>query len=164
MMRSQISNRFVITYLFLVAVYCMAASSGVAQNSSEGQGPATLTIKSSVDGGPWSNVGAVYPLKGQKVVLKIEAVPGAVTRWYQIFPDLSKRYKNANFPWEKDPYKWIGLAKIDYSRKELTQFRGKWEIEPFEPSNVAPSQGNGGFLSRLVTSLPSLNTISGDSY
>jgi hypothetical protein len=44
-------------------------------------------------------------------------------------------YKNANFPWEKDPYKWIGLAKIDYQRKELTKFRYLWQINPFDDEN-----------------------------
>ncbi|MHC4657257.1 MAG: hypothetical protein ACYS91_19900 [Planctomycetota bacterium] len=38
-------------------------------------------------------------------------------------------------PWEKDAYKWIGLAKIDYQRKELTGFQGRWQIEPFGKEN-----------------------------
>jgi hypothetical protein len=38
-------------------------------------------------------------------------------------------------PWEKDAYKWIGLAKIDYQRKELTEIQGRWQIEPFDNEN-----------------------------
>ncbi|KHD07841.1 hypothetical protein PN36_24890 [Candidatus Thiomargarita nelsonii] len=43
-----------------------------------------------------------------------------------------KVYKNANHPWEKNPYQWVGFGKIDYERKELTQFRGQWQIQPFK--------------------------------
>lgn len=95
----------------------------------------TLLIQSSVNGGPFVKSTAVYPLKGQKVVLKVDKISGGKIRWYQIIPDTSKIYKNANFPWDKDPYKWVGFAKIDYYRKELTGFRGRWQIEPFDKEN-----------------------------
>ena len=75
------------------------------------QSPATLVIKSRIDAGPWTAASAIYPLKGQKVTLRISPVPGGKVKWYQIVPDTSKMYKNCNFPWEKGPYKWIGLAK-----------------------------------------------------
>jgi hypothetical protein len=75
---------------------------------------------------------AIYPLKGQKIVLKVDEVPKGQIRWYQIIPDTSKIYKNANFPWEKNPYQWVGFAKIDHSRKELSRFRGHWQIQPFD--------------------------------
>jgi hypothetical protein len=95
----------------------------------------TLLIQSSVNGGPWVKSTAIYPLKGQKVVLKVDRIPGGEIRWHQIIPDTSKIYKNANFPWDKDPYKWVGFAKIDYHRKELTGFRGRWQIEPVDREN-----------------------------
>jgi len=95
----------------------------------------TLLIQSSVNGGPWVKSTAVYPLKGQKVVLKVDRISGGEIRWHQIIPDTSKIYKNANFPWDKDPYKWVGFAKIDYHRKELTGFRGRWQIEPVDREN-----------------------------
>ncbi len=95
------------------------------------QSPATLTIKSRIDASPWTSDSAIYPIKGQKVTLKIDAIPSGTARWHQIIPDTSKMYKNCNFPWEKDPYKWVGMAKIDYSRKELVAWRGHWEIGPF---------------------------------
>jgi hypothetical protein len=92
----------------------------------------TIQIQSSIDSGPWVKGTAIYPLKGQKIVLKVDRAPEANIRWYQIVPDISKIYKNANFPWEKDPYKWVGLAKIDYHRKELTEFRDLRQIKPFD--------------------------------
>ena len=95
----------------------------------------TLLIQSSINGGRWVKSTAIYPLKGRKVVLKVDKIPGGEIRWHQIIPDTSKIYKNANLPWEKDAYKWVGLAKIDYYRKELTGFRGRWQIEPFDKEN-----------------------------
>ncbi len=95
----------------------------------------TLLIQSSINDGPWVKSAAIYPLKGRKVVLKVDKIPGGKIRWHQIIPDTSKIYKNANLPWEKDAYKWVGLAKIDYYRKELTGFRGRWKIEPFGKEN-----------------------------
>ncbi len=41
-------------------------------------------------------------------------------------------YKNANHPWEADPYQWVGLAKIRYDRQELERLRGRWEFELFQ--------------------------------
>jgi len=95
----------------------------------------TLQIQSSVNGGPWVKSAAIYPLKGQKVTLKVEKISGGEIRWHQIIPDTSKIYKNANLPWEKDAYKWVGLAKIDYQRKELAGFQGRWQIELFDNEN-----------------------------
>ena len=92
----------------------------------------TLMIQSSINGGPWVKSTAIYPLKEQKIALKVDNISGGKIRWYQIIPDTSKIYKNANMPWEKDAYKWIGLARIDYQRKELTGFQGRWRIEPFD--------------------------------
>jgi hypothetical protein len=95
----------------------------------------TLLIQSRINGGPWVKSTAIYPLKGQKVALKVDKISGGTIRWHQIIPDTSKIYKNANLPWEKDAYKWIGLARIDYQRKELTGFQGRWQIEPFDNEN-----------------------------
>jgi hypothetical protein len=95
----------------------------------------TLQIQSSINGSPWVKSTAIYPLKGQKVALKVDKISGGRIRWHQIIPDTSKIYKNANMPWEKDAYKWIGFARIDYQRKELTGFQGRWQIEPFDNDN-----------------------------
>jgi hypothetical protein len=78
----------------------------------------------------WKSDTAVYPLKGETVSLRVAQQPGAEPRWYQIFPDLDQMYKNANHPWEDDPYAWVGLDSIDYLRVERTDLRGQWEVEP----------------------------------
>jgi len=93
---------------------------------------ATLGIESSVGGGVWARKGAIYPLKGQRVLLRVKEVEGGGVRWYRITPDISQIYNNANLPWEKDAYKWKGFDKIEYSIDELTQFRGHWVISPFD--------------------------------
>jgi hypothetical protein len=95
-------------------------------------GPATLRIQSQVENRKWSEKRAIYPLKGQRITLKVDEVPGGKIRWLRIQPDLSTTYKNANHPHEKNPYKWVGFGKIRYLKKELTRYRGKWEIQPFE--------------------------------
>lgn len=89
-----------------------------------------VTIHSKIDNEPWQSKKAIYPLKGQKVLLKVKVPNGKSIRWYQIVPDISQLYKNANYPWDRNPYKWIGFAKIKYHRYELEKFRDKWEIRP----------------------------------
>ncbi len=108
-------------YLFAFLLLFMANSSIAA-----------VVIQSRVDDGAWKKATAIYPLKGQKITLKVAKVSSATIRWYQIFPDISKMYKNANHPWEKNPYQWVGFGKIDYERKELIPFRNQWKIQPFE--------------------------------
>ncbi len=95
-------------------------------------GPPTLTIEHRVAGGAWSRDSAAYPLAGQEVTLRVAQQPGAEPRWYQIFPDLDQMYNNANFPWEDDPYQWVGLDRIDYVRVERADLRGQWEVKPLE--------------------------------
>ncbi len=102
----------------------------------------SIAIKSSVDRGPWKTSAAIYPLKGQSVRLGIDEVPGAGVRWYQIIPDISQVYQNCNFPWEPNAYKWIGLAKIKYLRKEIKGSRDRWEIDLFRNGASRP-EGNG---------------------
>jgi len=54
----------------------------------------------------------------------------------------------------------VGFAKIKYDRKELTSYRGYWEIEPFAPStqDARRQQGRGHPLQagwpRVIASLP----------
>jgi len=93
---------------------------------------ASLIIQSRIDDGAWTKATAIYPLKNQTVTLKVDKQSNATIRWYQIFPDISKIYKNANHPWEENAYQWVGFGKIDYSREELTAFQGQWQIQPFE--------------------------------
>ncbi|MHC4215337.1 MAG: hypothetical protein ACYSWP_18400 [Planctomycetota bacterium] len=50
----------------------------------------TIVIRSSVDGGPWRAVKAIYPLKGQRIGLKVDQTAGTSIRWFRICPDTSK--------------------------------------------------------------------------
>ncbi len=93
---------------------------------------AGVIIHSRVADGQWRTDTAIYPLKGQRVMLKAEGRPQGMTRWYQIVPDISKFYKNAGFPWESNAYQWTGFDKIDYHCEELSRFQGQREICPFE--------------------------------
>jgi hypothetical protein len=112
---------FLKNYLYTIIFFFMVNSSYAA-----------VVIQSRIDNGAWKKRQAIYPIAGQQISLKTTKVSNATIRWYQIIPDISKIYKNANHPWEPNPYKWAGFGKIDYKRKELSQFRGQWQIRPFE--------------------------------
>jgi hypothetical protein len=90
----------------------------------------SLSIQTRIDDGSWSSKFAVYPQKGQSVALRVNR-GGDKIRWYMIFADLTRNYKNANHPWEDNPYKWVGFEPIQYHRIELEQFNDQREIQPF---------------------------------
>lgn len=96
---------------------------------------AAIRIQSRINNGLWVERDAIYPLKGDDIRLRVKETKGATIKWYSIIPDTSRIYKNANHPWEEEPYKWIGLAKIEYQKRELTQLRNQWEIDPFAEEN-----------------------------
>lgn len=108
---------------------------------------ANVVIKSKIEGSAWQCAKAIYPLKGRKVFLKVDVQGGQSIRWYQIIPDISRLYKNANYPWDKNPYRWTGFAKIKYHRYELKQFRNQWEISPafFEFPDPGYKRDTGSF-------------------
>jgi len=112
-------------YYYLFAILLIFTTSSVTAG----------VIQSRIDDGTWKSANAISPLKGQEITLKVANVPGATIRWYQIFPDLSKFYHNANHFLDENPYQWIGFDKIAYERKEIIPFRDQWEIQPFAPSN-----------------------------
>jgi len=95
-------------------------------------GPPTLTMEVRVADGAWTAELAAYPLAGQEVALRVAEQPGAEPRWYQIFPKLDEMYKNANHPWEDDPYQWVDLDDIDYVRVERSDLRGQWQVKPLD--------------------------------
>ncbi len=104
-----------------------------------------LVIQSRLETGAWSTARAVYPIRGEKIVLRVEPLPGYSIRWYRIRPDLAPLYKNANHPWEKDAYHWVGWARIGYRRDELQALRGSWTVEPFDgKGDIMPSGADGG--------------------
>ncbi|MBQ4878750.1 hypothetical protein J8M21_16150 [Pseudoalteromonas luteoviolacea] len=76
----------------------------------------------------WQNRNAVMLPSGDVVDLRVEAPEGAQIKWFQIIPDTSQYYKNANHPWEPKPYQWSGFGKIHYQKKHLEQFDDKQHI------------------------------------
>jgi len=68
---------------------------------------------------------SVYVLEGKEVKLKFSVKNAKSIKWYQIIPNISKFYKNANFPWDPKPYQWRGFAKIEYERVEIKEFEDK---------------------------------------
>jgi len=82
-----------------------------------------------VDNGKFLSKTSVYLEPTQKLTLKFDVKNTKNIKWYQIIPDTSKFYKNANYPWEKkEPYKWCGYGKIDYKRVEIKAFENKKEV------------------------------------
>lgn len=124
---------------------------------------AAVVIQSRIDNGAWKKATAIYPLKGQTITLKVAKVSGATVRWYQIIPDISQMYKNANFPWDKNPYKWVGFGKIDYERKELTHFRNQWQIKPFEKTDLSKNKAVGYFTNLFPSPKSTSKMISSNS-
>jgi hypothetical protein len=58
---------------------------------------------------------------------------GLSVRWIQIVPETARYYKNANHPWEVDPYKWVGYGQIEYRAAEIEGWRGRTEVEVNAP-------------------------------
>jgi hypothetical protein len=87
-----------------------------------------LSVEASIDDGPWAPVVAVDLKQGQSLKLRVD-VEGDVS-WHAIVPDVSQAYKNAQMPWDPEPYKWIGFAEISYEEHELRAVRGQREVEP----------------------------------
>jgi len=85
-------------------------------------------ISHKVDNKSFKQGSSVYLTPSQKLSLKFDVKNAKTIRWYQIIPDTSKFYKNANHPWEKNPYKWIGFGKIEYQKVEIKSFRDKKEL------------------------------------
>ena len=133
-----LSVRFFLGLLCCLA--CEPARAQAVESESEAASSGTkasLSIESSVGDGPWRKTKGLSIGEGERIRLRVpHKGEGASVAWYLVFPDLSKTYKNANHPWEPDPYKWVGYADIDYYRIELEQFRGQWTIAPFGGQNA----------------------------
>ena len=85
-------------------------------------------ISYSLDGREFKHSHSVYLLAEQNLTLKFKVSDAESIRWYQIIPDTSKFYKNANYPWEENAYKWSGYGKIDYQRVEVEAFKNRREV------------------------------------
>ena len=77
----------------------------------------------------WDDKKSVYLNKGQTVQLRLNIDNYKSIKWFQIIPDTSQYYKNANFPWEKGAYKWNGFGKINYKKVELKSLHNKLEVD-----------------------------------
>jgi len=86
-------------------------------------------ISYKVDNGSFNYKHAVYLTPSQELTLKFDVKNTKSIRWYQIIPDTSKFYKNANHPWEKNPYKWVGFGKIEYKKVEIDAFKNRREVK-----------------------------------
>jgi hypothetical protein len=73
--------------------------------------------------------GAIHAITGTPMRLRVVGGSGTGMRWWQIVPDTAQYYKNANHPWEPRAYQWVGFGRIEYRRVELTQWRGRSEVE-----------------------------------
>lgn len=82
-----------------------------------------------VDNGGLKKNHSVYLTPSQKLTLKFDVKNAKSIKWYQIIPDTSKFYKNANHPWEKNPYQWSDYGKIDYKRVEIKSFVNQKEVK-----------------------------------
>ena len=86
-------------------------------------------ISYKLDNQAYKKAHKVYLLPTQRLKLKFNVKDAKSIKWYQIIPDTSKFYKNANQPWEKNAYKWVGYGKIDYKKVEIKAFENKKEVE-----------------------------------
>ena len=108
--------------IFFGAVIVSAAAQEVTRDPWEGlprEKAATLQIQWRVGDESDAKAGPAEIRMDTPVTLTVVAKPGDEIRWWQIIPDTRNFYKNANHPWDPDPYKWIGFAKIPCVRREL---------------------------------------------
>ncbi|MBN2528217.1 MAG: hypothetical protein JXR76_17625 [Deltaproteobacteria bacterium] len=89
-----------------------------------------LKIAHRLDDGPWRVKNAAYPVNGQAIRLGVHNPKVTEIRWYLVFADITRIYKNANPPGEPNAYQWTGLDPIAYHRIEIDDVRGKREINP----------------------------------
>lgn len=104
--------RKIITLVFLLSQITLAAS-----------------ISYKVDSGVYKHNHSVYLKPNQKLMMRFNVKNAKSIKWYQIIPDTSKFYKNANHPWEKNAYQWSDYGKIDYKRVEIKAFENQKEVE-----------------------------------
>ena|GEM_PF-4359255 len=76
----------------------------------------SIFIEFSSDKKVWKKEPSVSITKNEPIYLRASGVKGKTIKWYRIIPNTSKTYKNANHPWEKNPYKWVGFADIKYTK------------------------------------------------
>jgi hypothetical protein len=124
-------KRVFATLGFVFCFFVSANGQGWDEAKKEKSPSLRILSQTGGDAQPWKSASSISPLSMETVRLKTEPIADAdEIRWFQIIPDTSKYYKNANHPWEENAYKWVGFGKIDYVVKELTELRGKPSIDP----------------------------------
>lgn len=123
-----------------------------------------LKIESKIGNGKWEKDNQVEVLQAQHVFLKINRIENSSIKWFQIVPQLDVQYNNAEWPWSRNAYKWRGYADIKYSRIHLSQFDGKWEIEPIQKNeNYSSSSVNPSLQSKIAKFFARLMNMVGES-
>jgi hypothetical protein len=113
----------------LPLIACLAAliSAGAAPAGARG-----LIVYARLADGPWRISREIYTRPGRPVQLRVRPVPGATVRWFQIVPQVDRRYHNAGWPWDPNAYRWLGWARIEYRASEIMAFRNKWVVTVFD--------------------------------
>ena len=86
-------------------------------------------ISHKVDNGAFKTSLSAYLKPSQTLTMRFNVSNAKSIKWYQIIPNTSKFYKNANHPWEENPYQWSDYGKISYDRVEIKAFENKKEVE-----------------------------------
>jgi len=89
----------------------------------------SIDISHSLNDKPFKASHQVYVKPHDNIRLRFKFKEAKEIRWYQIIPNTSKFYKNANHPWEANAYKWTGYGKINYRKVEIKSFRNKSIVE-----------------------------------
>lgn len=114
-----------------ILTFCALSSCALAQDDRWAEIPLESNPSLRIEGAAAEaefDRGPVSCVQGTPIRVRVAKPEGAEEiRWFQIVPDTSKFYKNANHPWEANPYKWVGFGKIDYEVVEIEEFRGNWE-------------------------------------
>ena len=88
-------------------------------------------IEARIDEQAWQDTNYAELLWNSDLQLRVKEMEGAQIRWYQIVPNISKRYNNAVWPWLPNAYQWKGFDQIEYETIHLSQYDGQWQVAPF---------------------------------
>ncbi len=87
----------------------------------------TPKIKYLTTDSTWEETNSVALLQGDSLLISTTVDSSEIIsiKWYQIIPDISHYYNNANFPDEPNPYAWKGFDTIDYAKVELPSYENQ---------------------------------------
>jgi len=77
-----------------------------------------------------ANGNGVFAQIGESVTAAINpSIAAKDIRWYQVIPDFTSYYRNAEWPDRNNAYKYLGPDTLLYQRVELPEFRGKSQVQ-----------------------------------